>query len=168
MGHLWLIGMMGAGKSVVGRIVAQRCGVPFYDLDETIEIETGMTIPELFDVHGERGFRAAETIAVRQIAAAPPGVVATGGGVVLKTDHVAAMRSSGTVVQLRATPTELASRLAESADRPLLVGPDRLKRIKKLIAARAPAYHEAADVTFDTDGLTPDDIARVIGELCTT
>lgn len=168
MAHLWLIGMMGTGKSAVGRLLAERRGVCFYDLDEVIESATGKTIPELFDSRGERGFRAIEADTLREIAGVEPGVVATGGGAVLREVNVETMRASGTTVLLRAAPAELTARLAGSADRPLLAVPDQFLRIAELLEIRAQAYERAADVTVDTDGLDVERIAELIEDQCGT
>ena len=168
MAHLWLIGMMGSGKSAVGRHLAGRRGVAFYDVDQVIESAVGMTIRQVFDSQGEERFRDFEAEAICAIASAPAGVVATGGGAVLRDENVETMRESGTIVLLRAAPTELASRLADSTDRPLLAGGDRAARIEQLLETRAAAYGRAADVTVDTDGLQPADIADRIEETCAT
>lgn len=166
MAHLWLTGMMGAGKSAVGRLLAERRHLPFYDVDQMIEAATGLTIPELFMERGEESFRQIEAGIVGEAAAAESGVIATGGGTVLSEENVAAMQATGTVVLLRASPKELDRRLAGSAGRPLLSGRDRSVRIAQLLEARSGAYERAADVSIDTDGRDPADIATRIEDLC--
>ena len=166
MAHLWLTGMMGTGKSSIGRLLAERHGLPFYDLDEMIESSAGMSIPELFAAHGEEGFRRMEAAVVVEVASADAGVVATGGGAVLSKENVEAMRASGTIVLLRASPDELERRLAGSDGRPLLPGPNRTARIARLLEAREAAYERAADVSINTDGFDPSDLATRIEETC--
>lgn len=166
MAHLWLTGMMGTGKSSVGRLLAERRGLPFYDLDEMIESAAGMAIAELFATRGEDAFRQMEAAVVVAVASADAGVVATGGGAVLSKENAEAMRASGTIVLLRASPEELDRRLAGSEGRPLLPDPNRVARIARLLEAREAAYGRAADVSLDTDGVDPSDLATRIEETC--
>ena len=168
MTHLWLTGMMGTGKSAVGRLLAERRDLPFYDLDQLIETAAGLTIPEIFRAGGETSFRQIEASIVAEVATAEPGVVAAGGGAVLTEANVTAMRATGTIVLLRASPDELDQRLTGSEGRPLLTGPDRSERIARLLADRAEAYEGAADVAIDTEGREPAEIAARIEELCCT
>ncbi|MGD2051481.1 MAG: shikimate kinase [Acidimicrobiia bacterium] len=160
--HLWLVGMMGAGKSSVGAALALRRGVPFYDTDDEVEAEAGCTIARLWMERGEAAFRDLEAQAVARVAAAPAGVVATGGGVVIDPSNVAAMRASGTVVWLTAPAAELYARVGETADRPLLSGGDGGERLADLLALRADRYREAADHTIDTTGRTTGDVVDEI------
>ena len=92
MGHVWLIGMMGSGKSTVGRLVADRLGRPFYDTDELIEQAGDASIPEIFAEEGESGFRERERWTVEDVASRPPGIVATGGGIILDPANIKTMR----------------------------------------------------------------------------
>ena len=158
--------MRGSGKTAIGRLVAARRGLPFYDVDDAVERAAESTISEIFAVEGEEAFRELEAATLRQIADAEPGVIATGGGAVLRDDNVALMRQSGTVVLLRASPAELADRLAGSSDRPLLSGPRRADRLSELLASRVEAYTRAAHITIDTDGLEPASIADRIEQAC--
>lgn len=164
MGTLWLIGMMGSGKSTVGPLVAGRLGVPFVDLDHEIESATGRSVRQLF-TEGEEEFRAAESAAVAKVAGAQA-VVACGGGVVLDTSNVDRMRSNGTVVWLDAPVDVLTARVGEAGDRPMLDG-DAPSRLGSLAAARIELYRKAADLRIDASGEDPDAIAEAVVATCT-
>jgi len=151
MGHIWLIGMMGSGKSTVGRLLADRLGRPFYDTDAIIERSSGSSIAEIFEHSGEAAFRERERAAIAEVAVAPSGVVAAGGGAVLDVLNVDAMKASGSVVLLTADAGILAARVAGAADRPLLSesGDRGLRAIER---ARAAFYRAAADAVVDANG----------------
>ncbi len=162
---LFLVGMMGAGKSSVGRRVADGADAPFVDLDRRIESLFGSTVAELFQA-GEPHFRACERQALHTLLREPgfagrACVVATGGGVVLDPDNVAAMRASGVVVYLEVPPEELAMRLQRDTTRPLLSGaPDLLERVKSILTLRAPAY-QASGTSVPGDGDAEHVVSRV-------
>jgi shikimate kinase len=148
MAHVWLIGMMGSGKSTVGRLVAEHLDRPFYDTDVAVESAAGMTIMEIFERFGEDGFRERERTAVAQIADETPGVVATGGGAILDPVSVETMGAAGTVVLLAVDPDVLIARVAEDGDRPLLL--DGIERaIRSIDRARSDRYRTSADVVVD-------------------
>ena len=160
---VWLVGMMGSGKSVVGRALAARLGRPFVDTDAEIAREAKQTIPEIFAEQGEAAFRALERAVIDGLAGRPL-VVALGGGAIAQPGAAARLTSSGTVVHLRARPDTLLERVHEGADRPLLAGLDRegrLERLRALLAERAPAY-AAAQVVIDTDGLGVSQVADAV------
>lgn len=161
-----LVGMMGAGKTTVGRLLAGRLGWPYWDSDDQVEQATGHTVAELFDAGGEPGFRSLETDALRQALAAPSDeVVSVAGGAVLDPANRRLLQRSGTVVWLRADPATLAARLGDGAGRPLLEG-DAAGALRRLDAVRRPLYGEVADVVVDVDRLTPDEVAeRVLAEV---
>ena len=158
MGHLWLIGMMGSGKTTVGHKVADRLGVPFIDSDDEVMVATGRSIEELFS-ESETVFRGVEREIISRIASLDNHVVATGGGAVLDQENVNVMRSSGTTILLDAGPQTLSARLSGTDDRPLLTGGDDIARIA---AARAGVYAASADVVVDT---TDRDIEEVAEEV---
>jgi shikimate kinase/3-dehydroquinate synthase len=161
MRHLYLIGNMGSGKTTVGKRVAERLGLPFYDLDQRIEQATGLTVAELFAQQGEARFRDLESRALAEIACLPQGVVATGGGVVLRADNRALMRSKGWVIYLRASPDTLWRRLKHATDRPLLRTESPYETLQTIVQTREPLYQEA-DWVIDTDARTPEEVAEAI------
>ena len=154
MATLWLIGMMGAGKTTVGKMVAEAAGVPFVDLDDSVEAESGMPIPQIFADHGEDHFRRLEGDAVARVAGTRV-VVSTGGGVVTRQAAVERMRGTGVVVWLDAPPETLAERVGDGFYRPMLAGGDPAAAVKKLARQRSAAYADAAHHRVETDGKTP-------------
>jgi shikimate kinase len=151
-GTVWLLGMMGAGKSSVGPALARRLGRRFVDTDAEIERERGVAVAELFARDGEAAFRTHERELVTRLCG-EPAVVALGGGAIAQPALAAAAARSGTLVWLRARPETLLARLGDCATRPLLapLAPeDRLARLRELLAAREPAYARA-EVVVDTD-----------------
>lgn len=162
-----MIGMMGTGKTVAGRVLASRSGAPFYDLDDEVEAAAGRSIATLFRDEGEEGFRELEAAALELVAGRTPGVVATGGGAVLRKANVVLMKASGTVVLLQADEGELAARLDGVAGRPLLDGRDDLSgHLAALTTEREAAYLAAADVRIDTEARSPEEVAIAIEAAC--
>lgn len=162
---LVLVGLMGAGKSTVGRRVAELCGRRFIDLDDEIVRRTGRTVADLFAESGESGFREIEARATRLVAEsaleAPGIVVAAGGGWMANRTARTALPTASTV-WLKVAPAEAARRLAPgSADRPLLAGVDPTARLAALLDERLPAYRQAT-YTVDTVGRSPEAVAREI------
>jgi shikimate kinase len=145
--NLFFVGPMGAGKTTVGRRVAGLLGLPFYDLDHEIEEHTGATIPLIFDVEGENGFREREKGVLAEFAARANIVLATGGGAVLLEENCRCLRERGFVVYLETTLEDQLARLARDRRRPLLAAPDRRERLLTLAATRNPLYKEVADLT---------------------
>jgi shikimate kinase len=166
--NLVLVGLMGTGKSTVGRLVAERLDRPFVDTDAALEAGTHRSIAELFAELGERRFRALEGEQVRHAAALRGQVVAVGGGAVLDPGNVTQLRGTGDLVLLDGDPAELAARLtAEVADpaavRPLLRGPaDPATVLAELRARRDEAYLAAASHIVDTTGHTPEEVAEEV------
>ena len=153
-----LIGMMGAGKSTVGRRLAASLGAAFLDSDEQVEAATGRTVPEILRTDGEAAFRAEESAALeRALATAPPLVISVAGGAVLDPANRRRMSTAGTVVWLRAKPSTLTRRVGDGKGRPLLEG-DVGRNIERLESVRRPLYAEIADVVVDVDELTPDEV----------
>jgi shikimate kinase len=152
--HLVLVGMMGAGKSTVGKRCAQRLDRPFVDTDEIVTAVAGAPVAEVFARDGEDAFRALERTAVADACAAPvPSVIAVGGGAVLDPENRRRLRDAGVVVWLRAPVDQLVRRVGDARTRPLLAG-DPKGALRRLATLREPAYEAAAHVTVDTGGLT--------------
>ena len=161
MRHLYLVGNMGSGKTTVGRLVAQRLQLPFYDLDQQIEQATGQTIANLFAQRGEQAFRELECDMLTQTIFVPRGVIATGGGVVLNERNRRLMRHRGWVIYLRASPETLWQRLQHTTDRPLLRTELPYETLQAIAQQREPLYQEA-DWVIDTDALCPEEVADAI------
>jgi len=164
---LWLVGMMGAGKSAVGRALATRLDRRFLDTDAEVEARAGRSVATIFAEEGEARFRELEREAV-EAAAGHPWVVALGGGAPAQPGLSKRLAASGVVVYLRARPETLLARLGEARDRPLLAGRDagaREARLRELLERRRRHY-EKADAIVDTDGLDVESVAaRVIEHL---
>jgi len=155
-----LIGMMGAGKTTVGRLVAEALGCPYLDSDAEVERTTGRSVPELFATDGEAAFRAAESAVLADALGRPgPCVVSVAGGAVLDPDNRSLLRGAGVVVWLRARPATLAARVGAGAGRPLL-GSDPAAALARLEAERRPFYAELADVVVDVDDLEAGEAAE--------
>lgn len=157
--HLVLVGPMGAGKTSIGRRLADRLGLPFTDADHAIEARAGAAVSAIFDVEGEAGFRIRERALLSELLAGPPGVLATGGGVVLSPENRALLRAGAFVVHLQVGTDVQLQRLARDRTRPLLQAPDRAAVLQRLADERAHLYADVADCTFATDGMTPDEAA---------
>src|SRR2546423_13266269 len=139
--------MMGAGKTTVGRLLAEMTGRPFFDTDAMVEERLGRSIAEVWGRQGEDAFRDLESAVVADAAARRGGVIAVGGGAVLRPGNVAALKSNGRLVWLRADPATLRARVGNGGDRPLAA------RLEHLAAEREPAYRDAADVIIETAGV---------------
>lgn len=161
--HLALVGMMGSGKSVVGRHAAEVLERRFVDLDKAIEFASGASIPDLFAQQGESGFRDLESEQLAAVLAKPEAIVlATGGGVILREANREALAAGATVVWLRATPETLAVRVREGRGRPLLAGNDVGAELRRLTFERDDSYAQAADVVIDVDHLTLDETTAAV------
>lgn len=158
-----LVGMMGAGKSSVGRRLAARLGVPFVDADTEIEDAARMTIPEIFETHGEPRFRAAEARVIARLLGSGPQVLATGGGAFMSPDTRAAIGAKGLSVWLHADLDVLIRRLKRrsTADRPLLNTTQPTETLERLIGERYPIYAQA-DVTVQSRDVPHDTIIAEI------
>ena len=160
MEHLWLIGMMGSGKSEVGRRVATLNGVLSIDLDELIAETAGRSITTIFEEAGEDGFRKLEATALSAASRELRAVIATGGGAVLSAENVMVMRETGTVVHLAATPAVLVERIGNDISRPLLAGGETAARLSRILSERGALYARASHYAIDTDCLSAAEVAE--------
>ena len=160
--NLYLVGMMGAGKSTVGRTLARRLKLRFVDSDQEIEARCGVKIPVIFEIEGEAGFRGREAQAIAELTLLDGIVLATGGGVVLAAESRELLAARGTVVYLRATPEHLYERVRQDRNRPLLATADPLARLRELYAQRDPLYRAIADVVIDTGRQSVQALARAL------
>ena len=149
-GNIFLVGLMGAGKTSVGRVLARRFGKTFYDCDQEIERRTGVKIPVIFEIEGEAGFRAREEHVLRELTALTDIVLATGGGAVLREENRQALRQNGAVVYLRASLEDLWQRTRHDRNRPLLQTADPRAKLEQLFRERDPLYREVASLVMDT------------------
>jgi|HubBroStandDraft_6_1064221.scaffolds.fasta_scaffold262584_2 shikimate kinase len=162
--RILLVGMMGAGKTTTGQLLARRLGWGYRDSDADVEAATGLTVPDLFSRDGEPAFREAEAVVLAGACAdAAPSVVSVAGGAVLSPDNRRLIKESGTVVWLRAKPETLARRVGDGAGRPLL-GDDPAEAMVRLNEVRAPLYAEVADLVIDVDDKSPKAVAALILE----
>ncbi|MDB5874873.1 MAG: shikimate kinase [Ramlibacter sp.] len=148
--RLALVGLPGSGKSTVGRQLARRLNLPFTDSDQAIEQRIGCSIRDYFESHGESAFREIEETVIRELAGAGPGVLASGGGAVLRPANRERLRESAHVIYLRSTPEEVFRRLRHDGKRPLLQVEDPLARLRSLYEERDPLYRETAHFTIET------------------
>ena len=156
---LVLVGMMGSGKTTVGRELAARLGWSFLDSDSLVEASTGATVAELFATRGEDAFRAEEARVLEEtLSSDVPAVVSAAGGTVLDPANRALLAGPPIVVWLRADPATLTARIAPGGHRPLL-GEDHATALAQLDAVRRPLYEEVADVVVDVDGIDPSRVA---------
>ena len=148
--NIFLVGLMGAGKTSVGKLLAKRLGKEFYDCDHEIEEATGVKIAVIFEIEGEAGFRTRESKMLVDLAKRRNALIATGGGAVLSPANRALLAENGIVIYLRAAPVDLWRRTRHDRQRPLLKTEDRMARLEQLFAERNPLYHEIADIIVDT------------------
>jgi len=158
--NVYLVGMMGAGKTTAGRLVARRLKRPFFDSDHEIERRCGVKVPVIFEIEGEAGFRQREAAVVAELTALDDVVLATGGGAVLSPASRRLLAARGTVIYLHARPEALYARVRQDRNRPLLATADPLERLRGLYAQRDPLYREIADHIFETGPQSAQALAR--------
>jgi len=149
-GNLILVGMMGSGKTTMGRTLARHLGKVFVDSDEEITKRTGVTIPHIFDIEGEAGFRQRETAAIRDLVGRGNMVLATGGGAVLAEQNRELLQQNGIVIYLKASVHDLWQRTRHDRNRPLLQTGDPYAKLKELLQQRDPLYQQAADIVMNS------------------
>ena len=157
---VFLIGMMGAGKTTVGRMLANALGFAFVDADREIEARSGALVATIFSVEGEEGFRRREAGLLDELTQRPGIVLATGGGAVLNADTRARLKQRGLVLYLRASAEEIHRRTRNDRSRPLLQTADPRARIEELLAQREPLYEETAHLTFQSASANPRRLVR--------
>ena len=149
--NIILVGPMGAGKTTIGKQLAQHTGRDFYDSDREIEKHTGANIPLIFELEGEDGFRKREKKILVDLTQKQDIVLATGGGAVLDPDNRALLTKYGFVIYLSAPLTQLFNRTSKDRNRPLLQTDNPRKKLEEIIATRDPLYREVADIVIETD-----------------
>lgn len=148
--QLFLIGLMGAGKTTVGKLLAARLGCDWLDTDKVLEQRCGVSVREIFELEGEAAFRDREQRLLEELTLQPNLVLSTGGGIVLREPNRIALKSRGTVVYLNADPHELWLRTRHDKNRPILQGPDARQKLIDLHAFRHPLYESTAHLTVQT------------------
>ena len=160
--NIYLVGLMGAGKTTVGRQLARRLGRRFYDSDHEIVARTGVAIPTIFEIEGEEGFRRRESQTIAELTATRDIVLATGGGVVLNPENRRLLRDTGWVVYLNVPPGMLYERTRHDRNRPLLRVADPLGKLEELHALRDPLYREVAHLVVDGSHLVASGIVHYL------
>jgi shikimate kinase len=150
-GNLFLVGMPGSGKSTLGRLLAKRLDKAFYDSDSELERRLGVSIPVIFELEGEPGFRDREQAIIAEYVQHTHTIFATGGGAVLREANRDCLKQNGSVLYLHATPATLWERTKRSKHRPLLQAPDPYERLKELYTVRDALYRETADFVVESD-----------------
>jgi shikimate kinase len=157
-----LIGMMGAGKSCVGRCLQQRTKLALVDTDDIVSSKFGVSIPEIFSKFGEQDFREAETQALREITPAKQTIIVTGGGIVLREENVNFLKRLGVIVWLSGDEETLFKRASRARTRPLLQGENPREAFARMLQARLSLYAKVAHIRVDTSALTDEEVAVAI------
>ena len=161
---LVLVGLMGAGKSKIGRQISTDFEIPFIDTDDEIEKVAGMSIAAIFDLYGEDKFRAIEAREIKRLLEGKPAVISTGGGAYMREETRQIINQLGLSIWLKAAPETLAGRISNTDSRPLLKGKDPVKVLQELAKQRYPIYQNA-ELVIDTDGLS---LTKAIEKVKTT
>jgi len=161
LNNIFLVGLMGVGKTTIARLLANNLHKDFIDSDHEIEKNAGSTIPWIFEYEGEAGFRQREQAIIAKLTAQSNIILSTGGGVVLNADNCEYLQSRGYVIYLRASVNDLLARTAHSSNRPLLKTNPR-KKLTTLFKERHPLYQAVADVTIETGGRSIRQVVAIV------
>jgi shikimate kinase len=165
LNNIFFIGLMGAGKTTIGRLIAKQLGMSFYDSDHEVERKTGVKIPLIFELEGEVGFRKRETNVIEELSKLNNIVMATGGGAVLLPENREFLKKNGKVVYLRANVHDLWLRTRNDKSRPLLQGGNMKQKLERLYLERDPIYTALADCIVDTGAQSANDITAHIEKI---
>ena len=163
-GNIFLVGMMGAGKTTIGKLLANFLDKTFLDSDREIQKRTGVSIPVIFEIEGEAGFRKRETEMLLELVKSENIVLATGGGAVLSIENRKILKRSGTVIYLRATVDDLWRRTRQDKTRPLLQTPDRRRKLTELYTQRDPLYRETAHIVVESGKRSARYLAQLLAQ----
>jgi shikimate kinase len=162
--RLFLVGPMGAGKTTIGKMLADELDLEFADVDREIESRSGVDIPWIFDKEGEAGFRLRESAALKELSTLDGVLISTGGGAVMSAENRRLMSDSGIVIYLHTSVDEQVRRTSRDRKRPLLQNDDPAKVLAQLMQIREPLYREVAAIIVDTDGRGPKVVAQDLAE----
>lgn len=165
MDNIYFIGLMGAGKTTIGRMIAKLSGLTFYDSDHEIEKKTGVKIPLIFELEGEAGFRKREASVIAELCQLHNTVLATGGGAVLLPENREQLKTHGKIIYLRGQVEDLWQRTRHDKSRPLLQGVNMREKLAQLYQMRDPIYTELADFVVDTGSQSAQEICDDIMQL---
>ncbi len=160
--NIYLIGLMGVGKTTIGKQLAKALQRPFYDSDKVIEDCMGVDIPTIFSYEGEEGFRAREQVVIQQLTSIPGIVMATGGGSILRSENRESLKRTGFVVYLQCSIDKILYRTRHDTQRPLLRTDNPRERLQTLLAQREPLYLECADFRIDSGNLPGKTVVKTI------
>lgn len=163
--NIVLVGLMGAGKTTVGELLAKMYGLVFIDIDKAIERDAGMSISQIFATKGEKYFRELESSAILTFLNKSDSIISTGGGAVENDENLKNLKKNGAIVYLKASPEILFKRIKNENNRPLLKTQNPLETLKNLLNKREKNYLQA-DIIIETDNKTKEEIAKEIGVLC--
>jgi shikimate kinase len=163
--NVFLVGPMGAGKSTIGRLLAQALCLDFKDTDKEIEERSGVDIPWIFDMEGEQGFRDRETAVLEQLSRQDNLLLATGGGIIQRPENRKLLAANGRVVYLMTSIDEQVRRTSRDKKRPLLQSENPRQVLTELMDTRHPLYQEVADFVIDTDGRSPKSVAQELSTM---
>ncbi len=161
--NIFLVGLMGAGKTSVGRLLSRKLNMPFYDSDHVIEERTGVKIMVIFDIEGEAGFRARERTVIEDLTNKTGIVLATGGGAILDIENRKKLKNNGIVIYLHANVSELSRRTRNDSKRPLLRTNNVKKKLGNLYNIRDPLYRSIADLVFETRDQSVGELVYCVG-----
>ena len=163
--NIYLVGLMGSGKTTVGKLASKKLSKSFVDSDHVIEESTGVRVPLIFEYEGEEGFRRRETKALEELVKKKDIILATGGGIILKKSNQKLLVDNGLVIYLKADNDLLESRLRNDRTRPLIQGVDIKKKLKDLLEVRDPIYESIADYVINTKNKRATDIVSEIEKI---
>ena len=163
--NIFLIGLMGSGKTTIGQLLAKRLALPFFDSDHELEARTGVSVATIFEIEGEPAFRLREAQLINELTVRQPIILGTGGGAILSAETRKVLRTRGTVIYLHSTPETSYERIRRSRDRPLLMVTDPLARLRQLYDVRHPLYHETAHFEVESYRDRPSAVVSEIAQL---
>jgi shikimate kinase len=168
MKHLVLVGLSGAGKSTIGRLLHKTLDMPLIDTDRAIEVIQDRSVSDIFEMEGDVYFRELETLVLRHLKLDAPSIIATGGGMVLREENRGLLKKLGIVVWLNTSPEDIVRVIEKDTTRPLLEGSDKLKTLQDLFEQRKDVYAEVAHFEVSNAGMTESEVADKVAAIWTS